>query len=200
MKIKLLLATLFVSIGTSQSQELSFELVNHDLYEERTKDQLLELMETHDLAPLLFTSKVRIQSGFDAIPKSHPVLTLNTRHLNDDELLLSTFIHEQLHWYVQEHPSKEDIYEELESMYPDVPHQFPQGSGGEVDTRYHILICHMEYQLLKHYIGELKAYQVFSFWKQDHYQWIYRTVLKDAQKIELLAKSHNIRIRFDSSK
>ena len=30
--------------------------------------------------------------------RSHPVLTLHTRHRRDDDLLLSTFLHEQLHW------------------------------------------------------------------------------------------------------
>lgn len=194
MKTLLPLVLLSVAIGSLQSQELSVELINHDHHEERTKDQLLGLMENHDLTPLIFTSKVRIQSGFGTLPRSHPVLTLNTRHLNDDELLLSTFIHEQLHWYMADHPLKQEVYNKLESMYPDIPFLFPQGSGGEVDTRYHILICHMEYELLKRYIGELKAYQTISFWKQDHYHWIYETVLRDADKIKALTKTYGLTI------
>lgn len=177
------------------SQGLTIELMNHDDKEQRTKDQLLRLIDSHDLSALFFTKKIRIKSGFDVIPHSHPVLTLNTRHLNDDDLLLGTFIHEQLHWYLEDHPSKQDIYWDLQSMYPDIPYQFPQGSGGEMDTRYHILIGHLEYQILKQLIGELKAFQAIIFWRQDHYHWIYQTVLEDGRKLETLAKSHNINIR-----
>jgi hypothetical protein len=38
-----------------------------------------------------------------AIPHSHPVLTLNTRNLDSDDQLLSAFLHEQLHWYLDAH-------------------------------------------------------------------------------------------------
>lgn len=41
-----------------------------------------------------------------AIPYSHPVLTLHTRHLKDDLALLSTFVHEEYHWYETAHPQE----------------------------------------------------------------------------------------------
>ena len=38
-----------------------------------------------------------------AIPHSDPVLTLHTRYLHDDDGLVSAFLHEQMHWYVDAH-------------------------------------------------------------------------------------------------
>src|SRR5881397_3222002 len=60
--------------------------------EARTRDQLQRLLVTYDLSPWFYTKSVVIDER--AIPFSHPVLTLHTRHANDDELLLSTFLHE----------------------------------------------------------------------------------------------------------
>lgn len=45
-----------------------------------------------------FNAGFRIEAN--AVAHSHPVLTLNTCHLDDDHKLLATFIHEQLHWGV----------------------------------------------------------------------------------------------------
>jgi hypothetical protein len=58
--------------------------------------QGMRFLDKYDLTPWLFTRAVVIDD--DATPHSHPVLTLHTRHLRDDLLLLSTFIHEQSHW------------------------------------------------------------------------------------------------------
>src|SRR5262245_46924394 len=63
----------------------------------QTRDQLQRLVKTYDLAKWTFTKSILIDE--EAIPHSHPILTLSTRHLKDDELLLSTFVHEQFHWW-----------------------------------------------------------------------------------------------------
>src|SRR5436190_23149734 len=59
--------------------------------EAQTKDQLLRLLKTYDVAKWTFTKSIIIEE--DAIPHSHPVLTLSARHVKDDELLLSSFVH-----------------------------------------------------------------------------------------------------------
>lgn len=64
--------------------------------ERATRDELLQLLEAHDVARFTYTRTISIDD--DAIPHSHPVLTLHARHLDDDDLLLSTFLHEQAHW------------------------------------------------------------------------------------------------------
>lgn len=77
---------------------LAIELITTDERSVATKVQLERLLDSYDLSPWLYTRSVAIDA--DAIPHSHPVLTLHTRHLDDDRLLLSTFVHEQLHWFL----------------------------------------------------------------------------------------------------
>src|SRR5689334_21138216 len=81
---------------------LEIELKQGSPEEVRTRDQLLRLLGSYDLGRWIFTRKVVIDGSPQVIPHSHPVLTLSTRHLKDDDLLLSTFVHEQLHWYLSE--------------------------------------------------------------------------------------------------
>lgn len=61
----------------------------------------------------------------DVIPHSHPTLTLSTRHLQDDELLLSTFVHEELHWVVADSKESAAALKELRAMFATVPAQPP---------------------------------------------------------------------------
>jgi len=69
--------------------------------EVRGRDQLDRLLHAYDLSKWLFTQEVLIQSG--VIPHSHPILTLNTRYVDDDIAQLATFVHEQLHWLLTDH-------------------------------------------------------------------------------------------------
>ena len=52
------------------------------------KSMLLKLRGDYDLAPLEYTRKVRIAPG--EVPRSHPVLTLNTM-ARDEHALLSVY-------------------------------------------------------------------------------------------------------------
>jgi hypothetical protein len=63
-----------------------------------TKAQLERLIAAHDLRQWTFTHEIVIDEK--SIPHSHPVLTLHTRHLKQDDELLSTYLHEQLHWFL----------------------------------------------------------------------------------------------------
>jgi hypothetical protein len=56
--------------------------------EAQTRDQLRRLLTTYDVSPWIYTRSIVIDER--AIPFSHPVLTLHTRHQQDDDLLLST--------------------------------------------------------------------------------------------------------------
>jgi len=88
--------------------------------EARTRDQLRRLLATYDVSPWIYTTSIVIDER--AIPFSHPVLTLHTRHAKDDDLLLSTFIHEQLHWFLAErHDPTELAIADLRKLFPTVP-------------------------------------------------------------------------------
>ena len=173
--------------------KLEITLKNNDQREQQTKQQLQRLLSAHDVSNWTFTRKVIIESGFNVIPHSHPVLTLSTRHLKDDELLLSTFVHEQLHWYLGEKPKEtEETYKELRSMFPKAPVGFPEGARDEESTYKHIIVCYLEYQAVRELLGELKAKQVMAFWATDHYTWIYRTVLERERDIGSLMRKHKM--------
>lgn len=88
--------------------------------EAQTRDQLQRLLKTYDLSSWTWTRKVLIDQ--DAIPHSHPVLTLHVRQLKDDLALLSTFVHEEYHWYEAAHPQETAAaIAELKTAYPHVP-------------------------------------------------------------------------------
>ncbi|MCR9212184.1 MAG: hypothetical protein NXI13_00590 [Proteobacteria bacterium] len=61
---------------------------------------LFKLHDRYDLSRWEYTKKVRIAPY--EIPHSHPILTLNSQYAigpgADEDLILATYIHEQLHW------------------------------------------------------------------------------------------------------
>lgn len=171
---------------------LTVVLKNNHPREVETKAQLLRLTTQYNLSKWIFTRNIVIENGFNVVPHSHPVLTLNTRHLKDDELLLSTFIHEQIHWYLDTLSAKIALYKELQAMFPNPPSTFPEGSGDSISTWYHVLVCYLEYKALVELWGELKAFEVINFWQQDHYTWIYKTVLENRQQLGALARKYNL--------
>ena len=181
----------FVMAQTAPTQ-LEITLKNNDQREQQTKQQLQRLLSAYDFSNWMFTKKVIIESG-SVIPHSHPVLTLSTRHLKDDELLLSTFVHENLHWYlIEKSKETEEAYKELKAMFPKVPVGFPEGARDEESSYKHILVCYMEYQAVRILLGELKAKQVMDFWATDHYTWIYKTILEREREIGSLLRKHKL--------
>ena len=85
-----------------------------------------------------------MESG--VIPHSHPVLTLSTRNKSDDDLL-STFLHEQIHWYgVEKDEQVEGAIKDFKEMYPKVPVGNRQGARDEFSTYLHLFICYLEYK------------------------------------------------------
>src|SRR5262249_55226684 len=73
--------------------------------ERRTKDTLERLLGTYDLKKYTFTKRVVIEER--AINHAFPVLTLNVRFASSPDELLSTYIHEQLHWHLRDLDSRQ---------------------------------------------------------------------------------------------
>lgn len=159
--------------------------------EAQTREQLLRLVKSYDPTKWIFTKSILIDK--DVIPHSHPVLTLSTRHLKDDDLLLSTFVHEQLHWHLGEkNKETEAAIKELRTLFPKVPAEGPEGANGEESTYLHLLVNYLEYRADRELLGELKAKQVMQFWATDHYTWIYKTVLERGRDIGNLAFKYKL--------
>jgi hypothetical protein len=173
------------------SSKLEITLKNMNDRERQTEQQLRRLISSYDVSKWLFTRSIVIESN--VIPHSHPVLTLSTRHLKDDDLLLSTFVHEQLHWFlVSKSKETEDAYQELKAMFPKVPVGSSEGARDEESTYKHILVCYLEYQANKELLGELRTKQVMEFWSADHYTWIYKTVMEREREIGSLVRKHKL--------
>ena len=184
--------TLFLSIAGSAQNSIEISLKNNTRDEIQTKEQLQRLLKTYDLSKWIFTKAVVIDEK-TAIPHSHPVLTLNTRHIKDDELLVSTFVHEQAHWlFEQKNKETEQAIKELRVMFPKVPSKGPEGARDENSTYLHLLVIYLEYRAVREAFGELKGKQVMEFWATDHYTWIYKTVLERPRDIGNLMFKHKL--------
>ena len=181
--IVLVIVILFSSLTDPAQAPLKISLANSTPNEVKVKAQLERLLKTYDLTKWIATPSIIIDEK-TTIPHSHPVLTLNTRHIKDDDLLVSTFVHEQMHWFVDRDEKKlEAAMVELKKMFPDAPSGPPEGARNQASTYLHIGVCYLEYRALRELMGELKAKQVMEFWSTDHYKWVYRTVLERPRDI-----------------
>ena len=145
------------------------------------RDMLQALRRRHDLSRFEYTRIVRIVPGGDTF--SHPMLTLGNRFAENEDTLLSTYLHEQMHWYLwylgtPERDPVAPFFDELVRRYPggahraarrraqlrvDLPasrHQLARGGG---HLRVHRPAC-----------APCAVAEV-----QRSYRWIYRTVLRD---------------------
>ncbi|MGI8968195.1 MAG: hypothetical protein ACR2GA_03725 [Chloroflexota bacterium] len=167
----------------TETGDISIAQAHGSEAEARTHQQLRGLLDRYDLRPWQWTDSIVIDET--AIPHGHPVLTLHTRHLDDDVLLLSTYLHEQLHWFISAQPAKriEPTIADLKQRYPNVPVGFPRCSSDPLSSYFHYVICYLEYLSLRRLVDETEARRAMIFWRHDHYTEIYQTVLGDMDAI-----------------
>lgn len=163
--------------------------------EEEARQQLRRLLATYDLDPWIFTQEVRIAAGVD--PRSYPILTLNTDFLDDDEMQLSVFLHEQAHVFVYEAPARDDAIEDLRRMYPDPPTR-------DDGVYQHLLVAWVELDAMAELVGEKHAREVLEAKvlrlsgespqsEVDRvYAWYNWRVLEDTAEIGAVAARHAI--------
>jgi hypothetical protein len=168
--------------------ELIISEIEPNRYTALASQNLQHLIKIYNLTPLIFTKQIYIQSK--VIPKSHPVLTLNTRHAENPNRLLADFIHEQLHWYLE---IKQDTYlkirPELEKNWPSLP---TNGVAQSPESTYlHLVICTLEYDLLIKFLGLMEANKILkdTIYKDKIYPWIYLQIYEQHKSImELIRK------------
>jgi hypothetical protein len=171
--------------------ELEVSLAHETAAEAETRDQLQRLLKAYDLSDWVWTRKIVIDR--DAIPHSHPVLTLHTRHLKDDLLLLSTFVHEEYHWYETAHGRETSAaIAELKTAYPRLPVGGVDGASNEESSYLHIIVCYAEWQKMKALVGPEQARQTMEFWAGDHYRAIYRLVLDNEVAVGHVVDRHQL--------
>lgn len=165
------------------SAQLDVRLAHDSEAESRTRSALLALVEEYDVSPWLYTRAVLIDET--AIPHSHPVLTLHTRHLGEDDMLLSTFLHEEFHWL--EDGETLDAFRaamsDFQAIFPDVPDRQNGGASDPESTWRHFVVCDLEFQVMTRLIGEDRARALMA--DITHYEWIYERVLGDPRVREI---------------
>ena len=160
--------------------------------EARTKAMLERVLQDYDLSKYTFTREVVIED--QAINHAFPVLTLNSRFADSEDELLSSFVHEQLHWYLRDHVSAtQGAVADLRQFYPRVPVGGTEGAETEYSTYGHLVDCYLEIVADRHFIGPDRTSAVVA--DKGHYTWIYATILKDEPRMSALIDRHRLRIR-----
>src|SRR5580765_679723 len=157
--------------------------------ERETKALLEQVLGSYDLSKYTFTRQVVIEER--AINHAFPVLTLNVRFAQSADELLSSYVHEQLHWHLRARGSdQQDAIAELRRMYPGAPVGLPEGADTAVSTYGHLVDCYLEILADRQLIGAERTSAVVS--DKGHYTWIYKTILEDEPRIAAVVRRHHL--------
>ena len=160
--------------------------------EARTKAQLERVLVDYDLSKYTFTREVVIEE--QAINHAFPVLTLNARFADSEDELLSSFVHEQLHWHLRDRgPAMQNALADLRRFYPRVPVGGQEGAETEYSTYGHLVDCYLELVADRKLIGPERTTAVVA--DKGHYTWIYATVIRDDARMSALVDRYHLGIK-----
>ncbi|MFZ0801827.1 MAG: hypothetical protein WAN70_06645, partial [Terriglobales bacterium] len=112
---------------------------------------------------------------------------------SEDELL-SSFVHEQLHWSLRDHDGPQHhAVQELREMYPNAPVGLPEGAENEYSTYGHLVDCYLEIEVDRQLIGPERTMAVIK--DKGHYTWIYSTILRDEPRIAAVVDENHLRLK-----
>lgn len=179
--------------GSDDDVRVDIDLGEAEREAERIRAWLLALRRRHDLARFEYTRHVRIVPAGPTY--SHPILTLGTRFTETEDLLLSTYLHEQMHWYLwllggPDHDPVAPFFDELVRRYPQAPVWLPEGARSYEQTYVHLVVCWLEVEAAAELIGRARANRIVD--TQWGYRWIYRTVIADRDPLGALLTEHGL--------
>jgi hypothetical protein len=163
---------------------------------ERVRDLLAALRRRHDLARYEYTTIVRIVPGGETF--AHPVLTLGNRFATSEDLLLSTYLHEQMHWYLwylgtPERDMVAPFMDELVRRYPHAPVDVANGGARSYDSTYeHLVVNWLELAATAEFIGRDRTFALARAQRLRSYGWLYDVVVRDWDDLGTLYKRHGI--------
>ncbi|MGJ3235594.1 hypothetical protein [Marivirga sp.] len=126
--------------GLAQSQN---EIVFVEELKQEGRKQLKRIVSEYEIDDWMFTNTIQMAHGEDA--HSHPVLTMNTNHLDDDEVQLSVFLHENAHWFVGDDAkdtAENAAIAELKELFPNPP------APKQKNLYHHIMVVWVEYDAM----------------------------------------------------
>jgi hypothetical protein len=185
-------------VATSEPAEFRIDLdLDHAKREgDRVRDMLAALRRRHDLARYEYTRIVRIVPGGETF--AQPVLTLGNRFATTEDLLLSTYLHEQMHWYLwhlgtPERDMVAPFIDELVRRYPDAPIDIANGGARGYDATYeHLVVNWLEIAVTSEFIGRERAVAVARAQRLRSYGWLYDRVVRDWDMLGELYERHDI--------
>jgi len=184
--------TLFGIVATAVAADpISIKLAHNTDRERQTSEQLQKVIASYDLSKYTFTREVIIEER--AMNHAFPVLTLNVRFADSPDELLSSFLHEQLHWHLRDHDAQQKAaIAELRQMYPTAPVGLPEGADTAYSTYGHLVDCYLEIQADRELIGPNRTDEVIK--NKPWYTWIYKTILQQEGRIGAVVDEHHLRI------
>jgi hypothetical protein len=181
-----------VATVAAETPAVRIDLAHSTEREQQTKDTLQRLLGTYDLKKYTFTKRVVIEER--AINHAFPVLTLNVRFRTSPDELLSSYLHEQLHWHLRDRESRQrDAVAELRRWYPTVPVGLPEGADTAASTYGHLIDCYLEILADRELLGPTRATTVIA--GKTNYTWIYSTVLRDEDRIAGIVNRYQLRVK-----
>jgi hypothetical protein len=187
------LGVVFVNASFLMAQSVSIQTSHDSPQEQQAKAELERLRKQYETTKYTFTS--RVVTEYDAVPHSDPVLTLNTQHFEQDEAVLSTYVHEPIHWFLDAREGQTKAAEEdLKKLYPDSPAGGDEGAHDLESDYLHRIVCELEREADLELLGSERTKTVTRFWATDHYKWTHRTVTGDHDKIQEVIKTHSLEI------
>jgi hypothetical protein len=177
----------------AQTPALNIRTKNGSVAEERRKQQMERLARQYDLSKYTITRDIVIERG--AINHSSPILTLNLRFLDNDDLALSAYLHEQSHWYLMERhrPGNPQLFEDLQSAFPNLDYRVPNGDGELRSSYFHIAVCMLEWQATEELVGPVRAREVIEWKQKDHYTAIYEILLNHREQVESVLNRNRVK-------
>jgi hypothetical protein len=174
--------------------DFEVNLFNNNEREVKAEKLLEKLNQTHDLELISFTKKIQIKSR--EIAHSHPVLTLNTRYIDNEVAFFSVFIHEQIHWHLSKPEYKESFEKfivEVKKQYPNIPvGRVDGGARTEHSSYLHLAVIFLEFDMLSFYIGQEDAQEWML--KNTIYSSLNKMIIRDYKYFEKLISRLNLHV------
>ena len=188
-----LTVVLLASALTAETPKLKIKTKNGLPAEEQRKQQMERLAKQYDLEKYTITRDIIIERG--AINHSYPVLTLNLRFLDDDDLALSAYVHEQGHWVMMGRPRPENqrLFQDLQRTFPNLDYSAPEGDGEQFSSYIHVPVCMLEWQATEELIGAKRAKRVIEWKQKDHYRAIYAILLNHREQVEAVMNRNGVK-------
>jgi len=177
------------AVHAADAPPITIELAKNTPREQLTKQTLEQLLASYEVKKYTFTRKIVIEQG--ATNHAFPTLTLNAYFASSPDLLLSSFLHEQLHWHLRNRDAgQRAAIAELRSLYPSVPVGLPASAESAYSTYGHLVDCYLEILADRELLGAERTDALIR--AKPWYTWIYQTVLRDEKLIGGVVARHQL--------